>query len=192
MNSVSAKEALETLQDGNARFARSQASHPHQSHERRADLSTGQQPFALILGCADSRIPPEIIFDQGIGDLFVIRVAGNIIDDAILGSIEYAVEHLGMQLIVVLGHENCGAVSATVQGGEAHGHIPTLIEAIRPAVDEAQSQGGDVLENATRTNARRIAKQIESSAPILAAATQAGTLEVKAAYYHLTTGKVEF
>ena len=192
MNAVSAAEALQKLQDGNTRFVQSKVRHPHQSREHRIDLTAGQQPFAVILGCADSRIPPEIIFDQGIGDLFVIRVAGNILDDVVLGSIEYAVDHLGVQLIVVLGHENCGAVTATVQGGEAHGHIPALLEAIQPAVDEAQAQGGKILENAIRINASRMAEQIESSSPILAAAKQAGALEVKAMYYHLETGKVEF
>ena len=110
---VSGEEALQMLRAGNARFVAQARLHPHQTVARRMEVATGQQPFATIVGCADSRVPPEIIFDQGIGNLFVVRVAGTVLDDSALGSIEYAVEHLGAHLIVVLGHERCGAVGAT-------------------------------------------------------------------------------
>ncbi len=108
---------------GNNRYLEGNLEHPHQTLERRGDLASGQEPFACVLSCADSRVPPEIVFDQGLGDLFVLRVAGNIVNDMIMGSLEYAVEHLGASLIVVLGHKRCGAVSATVQGGTAPGKI---------------------------------------------------------------------
>ncbi len=118
-----ADAALARLMEGNRRYTRHKAKHPDESLSRRKDLEGTQHPFAVILGSADSRVPPELLFDQGLGDLFVIRVAGNIVDDAILGSIEYAVEHLGAKLILVLGHEKCGAVTAAIEGGAAAGHL---------------------------------------------------------------------
>src|SRR6476661_5513416 len=111
---LSADDALAKLMAGNQRYTRHKEQHPDESLARRKELIGGQHPFAIVLGCADSRVSPELLFDQGLGDLFVIRVAGNIADDAILGSIEYAIEHLGAKLILVLGHEKCGAVSAAV------------------------------------------------------------------------------
>jgi carbonic anhydrase len=144
----------------------------------------------VILGCADSRVPPELLFDQGLGDLFVIRDAGNLIDDAVLGSIEYAVEHLGVRLIMVLGHENCGAVSAAVAGGEAHGHIKTLVDAIRPAVEESANQPGDKVHNCVIASARRTAKLIRESEPTLKPLSAAGSLQVVAADYDIYSGKV--
>jgi carbonic anhydrase len=145
------------------KIRQNQEQHPDESMARRKELIAGQHPFAVILGCADSRVPPELLFDQGMGDLFVIRVAGNIVDDAILGSIEYAVEHLGTKLIVVLGHEKCGAVSAAVQGGDAPGHLKTLIDSIRPSVQETAGSPGDRIHNCVIVNARRVARQIRES-----------------------------
>lgn len=130
---------MQKLIDGNKRYVEGKFIHPNQSAERRMELSKDQNPFAVILSCSDSRVPPEIIFDQGIGDLFIIRVAGNIISNEVLGSIEYAVEHLDVGLVVVLGHERCGVVSAAVAGGEVHKHISSLVEAILPAVKTAES-----------------------------------------------------
>jgi carbonic anhydrase len=125
---LSSDSALQKLMTGNKRYYEGNLTHPNQTKVRILEVAKGQHPFAIILGCSDSRVPPEVIFDQGIGDLFIIRVAGNIIDNNALGSIEYAVEHLGVKLVVVLGHEKCGAVDATVKGGEAPGHIKYLIE----------------------------------------------------------------
>ncbi|HEY4484757.1 MAG TPA: carbonic anhydrase, partial [Nitrospiria bacterium] len=120
-------KALTMLMEGNARYVEGKMLHPNQAADRMGELAKGQHPFAVILGCADSRVPPEIVFDQGLGDLFVLRVAGNIADDAVIGSIEYAVEHLGTTLVFVLGHERCGAVSAAVEvvtkGAKVPGHI---------------------------------------------------------------------
>ncbi len=142
---VSKEKALELLIEGNQRFASGNPAYPNQGAERRLEGLNGQSPFAVIIGCADSRIPPEILMDQGIGDLFVIRVAGNIIDDAILGSVEYAVAHLGSPLVMVLGHNLCGAVQAAIDGGEAPGHIGALVEAIQPAVDAIKADEADLL-----------------------------------------------
>ena len=190
--SLTGSQALNKLVSGNKRYIDSTLSHPHQTPSRRNELAAGQHPFAIILGCADSRVAPEIIFDQGLGDLFVIRVAGNIVDDAILGSIEYAAEHLHTPLLVVLGHSNCGAVGATIAGGELEGHLPSLAEAIHPAVEQARGQEGDLLDNAVRANAKMVAEQVKASEPILAHLVKAGKLKVVAARYDLDSGKVDF
>lgn len=153
-------------------------------------VAIGQHPFAIVLGCADSRVPPEIIFDQGLGDLFVIRVAGNIVDDAILGSIEYAVEELGTPLVLVLGHEGCGAVAATIKHGEILGHISTLLNAIQPAVDTAKTESGDLLDNAVRANIKLVVDQLKSSLPV-ADFVKHDKLKVVGAQYNLKCGTVE-
>jgi len=155
------------------------------------NLATGQTPFAVVVGCSDSRVAPEIVFDEGLGDIFVIRTAGEVVDDAALGSIEYAVEHLGSPLIVVLGHERCGAVSAAVAGAQAPGHIATLLKAIEPAVEQTKGKPGDAVENAVRAQALDVAKQLREAEPILAERVRTGRLKIVAARYDLDTGKVE-
>src|SRR5947209_10905279 len=130
VSGTAADEALARLMAGNRRYVLHKEQHPDQSLTRRKELESGQHPFAVILGCADSRVSPEILFDQGLGDLFVIRVAGNVVDDTILASVEYAVEHLGTRLIMVLGHEKCGAVSAAIEGGKQPRHLDALVAAI--------------------------------------------------------------
>jgi carbonic anhydrase len=183
-------EALERLMEGNKRYAAGKPLHPHQDPDRRREVTQGQQPFAVILGCSDSRIPPEIIFDQGLGDIFVIRVAGNVVDDIALGSIEYAVDHLGTALVVVLGHGRCGAVTATVQGGEAHGHVASIAKAIAPAVERAKDRPGDLLDNAIKANTEIVRDRIKSS-PLLAQAVDKGNISVIGAYYDIHSGEVE-
>jgi carbonic anhydrase len=136
-------------------------------------------------------VPPEIIFDQGLGDLFVIRVAGNIVDDAILGSIEYAVEHLDVALVMVLGHERCGAVEAALQEGEIAGHIGALVKAIAPAVPPASDRSGDRLDRAVRANVVRVVAQLRASHPVLAERVSGGRLRVAGARYDLDSGTVE-
>ncbi len=165
--------------------------HPNQDKSRRDEVKTGQKPFAIIVGCSDSRIPPEILFDQGIGDLFVIRLAGNIVDDTALGSIEYAADHLGTRLVVVLGHAKCGAVTAAAGGGEAHGHIGSIVQLIIPAVERARDKSGDLVDNAIRENARLVAAAISSSKPILSKMVEEGKIAVVPAYYDIDTGVVE-
>lgn len=187
---MNANHALEKLMAGNQRYITNQLIHHHQSGRRMRAISNGQHPFAVILGCADSRVPPEIIFDHGLGDLFVIRVAGNILDDAILGSIEYAVEELGTCLVVVLGHQRCGAVAATIKHGEVSSHITTLLNAIQPAVDRVKHQPGDLLDNAVRANIKLVVEQLKSSMPV-ANFVQHDRLKVVGAQYNLGCGTVE-
>jgi carbonic anhydrase len=185
-----ADTVLAALQAGNQRHVNARYTHPHQTSARRLELARGQQPRAVILACADSRVPPEIVFDQGLGDLFVIRVAGNIAAAEEIASIEYAVEHLHTPLVVVLGHQSCGAVGAAIEGGEAPGHLPALIEAIHPAVEKARKLPGDLSDNAVRINVEMVVDQLRSSKPVLAEEVAAGKLRIVGAVYSLETGKV--
>jgi carbonic anhydrase len=187
---VSAESAQQKLIDGNKRYVDMKMSHPDQTAERRAVVAKGQHPFAAVLSCSDSRVPPEVIFDQGLGDLFIIRLAGNILDVAALGSLEYAVEHLGVKYIMVLGHERCGAVEATIKGGEAHGHIGSLVKAIQPAVNEAKNMPGDLLDNAVRANVTMVVQQLKSSEPIMKESVKKGALSIAGARYDLDDGEV--
>ncbi len=190
-----ADAAIEQLRQGNERFAGSQMKHPDQGPETRLRISKSQKPFAVVLSCSDSRLPPEVIFDQGLGDLFVVRVAGNIVEPAGLGSIEYAVGHLGTPLIVVLGHENCGAVSATMEAlqppfEEPHGAVVSLITAITPAVAVAETQPGDLLENSIRANVEQSRDQIKKSKE-LEQPLSTGALKIVTGYYALGDGVVK-
>lgn len=189
---VGADQALKMLEEGNARYTGGKTTHPHGDAASREAVAQAQHPFAIVLGCSDSRVPPEVLFDQGVGDLFVVRTAGNVVDDVVLGSIEYAAEHLGSALVVVLGHERCGAVKATAAGGEAPGHLPSLVKAIQPSVDKAKGMQGDLVENAVDLNVQAMAKEIETSQPILAKLVEEGKVKVIGGKYDLDTGKVEF
>lgn len=190
---VAPAEALARLKAGNQRFIAGKLQHPHQNPKRRTELTTGQRPFAIVLGCADSRTSPEVLFDQGLGDLFVIRVAGNILDDHALGSIEYAVDHLGAQLIVVLGHQRCGAVQAAKETldskAEAPAHINSIVAAIQPAVEA--TRGADV-ETTIKANTENVVQSLRSSEPVLKKEVEAGAITVLGAYYDLDTGAVAF
>lgn len=189
---LSPDQALIHLLRGNERFVAGRPDHPNQSARRRREVSdSGQQPFAIILSCADSRVPPEIIFDQGLGDLFVIRVAGNVLDDIILGTIEYAVEHMHVPMIMVLGHDKCGAVTAAVQGVEVRSHIQSLAEALRPAVESARPQKGDLISNAIDVNVQQAVMVLRASEPVLAQAQAAGHIQIVGARYNLDTGEVK-
>ncbi|MFB3763631.1 MAG: carbonic anhydrase [Methanotrichaceae archaeon] len=191
---ITGDQALQKLLDGNARFVSGNITHPDQSAERRAETVSAQHPFAVIVGCSDSRVSPEIIFDQGIGDLFVVRTAGEVMDGSSIGSIEYAVEHLNVPLVVVLGHDSCGAVKAAVDGGEAPGHIASLVEAIKPAVDEARSEtknNNEVLNISIDNNINNVVNDLSSSEPILSAYVKKGKLKIVGARYHLQSGKVD-
>ena len=192
-SSITPELALQKLMEGNLRYAEGNASHPHQSPERRAELISGQHPFAVILGCSDSRIPPELIFDQGLGDVFVIRTAGEVVDNASLASIEYAVDHLGVPLVMVLGHDSCGAVTAAVQGGEAEGHLGSLMDFIRPAVEQAREagEGSDLLNGSIDNNVFNIVEALKSSQPVLSEKVEAGELMILGARYRLDSGLVE-
>lgn len=185
-----ADSVLQELKAGNIHHANHRYTHPHETPSRQRELIAGQNPHAVILGCADSRVPPEIIFDQGLGDLFTVRVAGNVAGVNELASIEYAVEHLHTPLVVVMGHQKCGAVSAAVEGGEAVGHLPDLIKAIQPAVDKAKGMPGDVIENAVRNNVDIVVQLLRTSQPVLAPLVKQGKLRIVGAVYSLDTGKV--
>ncbi|HEY7305702.1 MAG TPA: carbonic anhydrase [Bryobacteraceae bacterium] len=176
--------------EGNARYAGNKEQHPDETLARRRELETAQHPLAVILSCSDSRVPPELIFDQGLGDLFVIRVAGNIVHDDELASIEYAVEHLHTKLIVVLGHEKCGAVTAAVQGAHDPGHLKAVTSAIQPAVEDTRNVSGDKVHNCILANARRVALQIRGSEPVLRELVEKRSVKVVAADYALDSGKV--
>lgn len=192
MKDSSGNRALERLVAGNRRYLTSKQKRPNQTSERRAELKDGQDPFAVILGCSDSRVSPEIIFDQGLGDLFIVRVAGNVVDDIVLGSIVYAVSHLKTPLVVVLGHSHCGAVSATLSThGPFAGRLGCVTEAIRPAVDRVRDQPGDLLNSAAKTHAKMIADRLRETGPLLSDAVGAGHLVIVAAYYDLNTGVVD-
>src|SRR5213594_2971885 len=190
---VAPAEAIAKLKEGNGRYASGKLQHPGQTTERRAELTKDQHPFAVIVSCSDSRVPPEIVFDQGLGDLFVVRVAGNVIDDHGLGSIEYAVDHLAVRLIVVLGHQRCEAVKAArdtiAAKTEAPGHIQSLVTAIRPAV-EATVHGD--LEATVKANVKDVGQALRLSTPVLKAKVDSGELRVVGAYYSLDTGAVSF
>jgi carbonic anhydrase len=179
------------LMSGNKRYAAGKPSHPHQDFQRRAELAKVQHPFAAVLSCADSRVPPEVVFDEGLGDLFTVRVAGNIVDDAVTGSLEYAVEHLGTPVVMVLGHERCGAVQAAIGGGEPKTHIEALTSAINPAVTEAKKQKGDLVSNSVRANVRLMVQQLRTSKPILAEAVAKGKVKIVGAVYDLDSGVVK-
>ena len=182
-------KAMAILLEGNARFVVHKETHPDASLERRHELVKGQHPYAIIVGCADSRVPPELLFDSGLGDLFVIRDAGNVVDSVILGTIEYAVEHLGVKLVVVLGHELCGAVTAAVNHTKA-AHLSSVLKAIQPAVVASRGQPGDAVHNCVLANARHVANKIRHSKPILSKANDHGDIKVIAAVYDIETGKV--
>ena len=212
-------EAISRLKAGNARYTSGKEQPPESSQERafeatnsyenagltflgmtadqaakrRAELTKSQHPFAIIVSCSDSRVPPEIVFDQGLGDSFVLRVAGNVIDDHSLGSIEYAVDHLAVRLIVVLGHQRCGAVKAAKETiaakGKAPAHIQSLVTAIKPAV-EATVHGD--LEATVEANVKNVALALRSSPPILKPKIDSGEVRVIGAYYNLDTGAVSF
>jgi carbonic anhydrase len=183
------------LIDGNARFVAGRLEHPNLSAERRSETRQGQKPFAIILGCSDSRVPADLVFDTGLGDLFVVRVAGNVTDDVVIGSIEYAVEHLGSRLILVLGHEKCGAVAAAMAAAETDehlpGHIDSLVEAIDPALREMPASTRDRLDDAVRANVRYVTDQLRHAHPILSHAVKSGELQIVGAYYDLESGRVE-
>ena len=188
----SADAVIAELKAGNAHFLAKKFVHPHQTSARQKELASGQHPHCAILTCADSRVPPEILFDQGLGDMFDVRVAGNIAGDAETASLEYAAEHLHVPLVVVMGHTHCGAVSAAVEGGELPGKLPSLVAALRPAVDQAAHEPGDRVENAVRDNVIHVVNQLRAARPVLSDLTAAGKLRIVGAVYALDTGKVEW
>jgi carbonic anhydrase len=193
-NILSPDAALDRLMKGNSRYIEGISKRHDFKHEREA-LSSGQNPFAAVLSCADSRIAPEYCFDTARGDLFVCRVAGNFASDEMVASLEYAVQILNTPLIVVLGHDSCGAVDATIKsvkgGTTLPGHLPSLVAAIKPAVDAVQGQSGDMLANAIRRNVTLNVEKLTSATPILKSFADDKKIRVVGAVYELKTGRVE-
>jgi carbonic anhydrase len=193
-NVLSPDAALDRLMHGNARYVGGVSRRHDFKHEREA-LSAGQNPFAAVLGCADSRIAPEFCFDTARGDLFVCRVAGNFASDEIIASLEYAVSVLHAPLIMVLGHDACGAIDATIKSVKDDttlpGHLPSLVHALTPAVQAAQKQSGDLLANAIRDNVTMNVHRLRTSTPILKSFGDDGKLRVVGGIYRLNTGRVE-
>jgi carbonic anhydrase len=194
---VNGKDALELLLEGNRRYLAGECGSSENHEKRRAETECSQQPFAIILGCSDSRVPPEIIFDCGIGDLFVIRVAGEVVGDQVLGSIEYAASHLGTPLLLVLGHTDCSAVTAAIAGGGEEGHIGSILCELCEAVEISEDSCSEDSSNdqrvlaAVRENALIIALRLRKSEPILKSLVEGGSLLVSAAIYDISSGTVE-
>ena len=193
-NDIAPGEALQRLIKGNARYVEG-VSRRHDFKSEREALADGQNPYAAILSCADSRIAPEYAFDSGRGDLFICRVAGNFANDDTIASLEYAVAVLKTPLLLVLGHESCGAVDATIKSLKDNttlpGHLPSLVSALAPAVKASQGQPGDLLNNATRRNVADNVAKLKSAAPILGAAVEQGKIKIVGGIYRLADGKVE-
>ena len=180
---------IKRLIEGNKRFQNNKQQMVDYSKEVRKAAAKGQDPFAIILGCSDSRVAPEIIFDQGIGDLFVVRVAGNVVTPSGLESIWFAVEQLHSNVIVVLGHESCGAVNAVVKGGAKK--IPVIAKAIEPAVEKARKEPGNVLENAIDANVQLMVEQLKKE-PFIAEKIKKDQVAVVGGVYHFKSGEVVF
>jgi carbonic anhydrase len=183
---------LEKLLNGNQRFASFHPVHPDETASRLKEISTAQHPFAAIVCCSDSRVPPELLFDQGLGDVFVIRTAGNVISGVELGSIEYAVEHLGVKLVMVLGHEKCGAVKAFVDGGEAPGHIKDIVDSIKEEEEIKAIAKNDKnrLDDCVKANVRHGVHQLETQSEIIKEKEHKHELQIVGARYDLDEGKV--
>jgi carbonic anhydrase len=188
-SSLTPDAALQKLVEGNQRFVQHQPQYPDQSAARLQEVAQAQHPFATILSCADSRVPAELLFDQGIGDLFDVRIAGNIATPEAIGSIEYAVALLGTPLLMVLGHERCGAVTAAVKNEPLPGEIGTFVKAILPALKRVKDQSGDAVDNAVVANVRYQIEQLQRS-PLLAERLQSGELKIVGGRYDLDTGTV--
>ncbi|MBD2726171.1 carbonic anhydrase [Nostoc sp. FACHB-892] len=189
-NPVSANEAIKRLLDGNQRFINQKRKYPDQSLERLRLVAKAQYPFAAILGCADSRVPAEIVFDQGLGDLFVVRVAGNVVSDTVIGSLEYSTTVLGSQLIVILGHKRCGAVAEAIKNEPLPGRIGLIIEGIKPSVERVKLRTGDIMQDAVIANIQYQTEKLQEKSTILANLLREGKLKIVSACYDIDTGKI--
>jgi carbonic anhydrase len=185
-------DALERLVEGNRRYSEGRFRHPHLSKARRKEIVGGQTPFAAVLGCADSRVPPELIFDQGVGDLFVVRVAGNVVDDIVTASLEYAAQHLGVRLVLVLGHTSCGAITAALRGEAEAGHLASISAALAPAIAEVSPDSADPVAATAVAHARQTAKRLSGCRPVLSRLSETGSVRIVPACYDLATGAVDF
>jgi carbonic anhydrase len=192
MRQDAVSEALADLKVGNLRFCADRAEGPRRDAERRRAVAAKQSPKAAVLTCSDSRVVPELLFDQGLGDLFVVRTAGHVLDRGAVGSLEYALEHLQIPLVLILAHSRCGAVAAAVAGRPGPGSVDWVVNAIRPAVWATASAPGDAVENAAREHARRTSSDMVRMSALLHEAVERRRLSIVSAYYELVSGSVEF
>lgn len=184
------ENVLDRLKEGNSRFAEDKLDGRLQDSKRRDELTSGQQPFAIVLSCADSRVVPELAFDTGMGELFVVRVAGNVANNSSIASMEYAVAHCGSQVIVVMGHQSCGAVTAAMSGGDNGHNLNHLLSHITPAL--AASNGSTDVTEVVKINAKMTADELLTRSSIIRDAVNAGKVKIVPAYYNLDSGKVDF
>jgi carbonic anhydrase len=184
---------LDDLLEGNARFAAMHPSHPHESKKRMLEIAAAQHPFAVVVCCSDSRVPPEIIFDQGLGDLFVVRTAGNLMGSLEIGSIEYAVEHLGVKQVVIMGHRECGAIKAFTSGAEAPGSIHAIVDSIKAEQEIRQlpADDKDLFNDCIRANILHGVHQLKNQSNLLEEKCRKGELQLIGACYDLQKGLVE-
>jgi carbonic anhydrase len=187
---MSAGDSLKLLLEGNQRFVDGKLEHPNQTLARRIEVAKGQHPFAALLACSDSRTAPEIIFDRGLGDIFVVRVAGNVADQVVIESLDYSVKHLGVRLVMILGHNRCGAVIAAVAGHEEEGDVGPMLTELRPAVAASKGMSGDPVANAVRENVKLVMEKIATSEE-LSAMVESGELKIIGGIYDLDTGKIQ-
>ncbi len=187
---MNANQIIEKLKNGNANFVADKLEGKLQDKIRREELTSGQKPHTILLSCADSRVVPELAFDAGLGELFVVRVAGNVANTSSLASIEYAVAHLGTKLIVVLGHQSCGAVTAAAEGGDNGYNLNHLLAHIEPAI--SASEKGTAINDIVKTNAKLNAKELINRSSIIKNAVENNGLKIVSAYYNLNSGKVDF
>jgi carbonic anhydrase len=185
--------ALQSLLEGNTRFVEGRPQHPNQDVDRRAELKSGQDPFAVVFGCSDSRVAAEIIFDRGLGDLFMVRTAGHVVDSAVLGSVEFAVDALGVPLVVILGHDNCGAVTAAAHAVESgqmpSGYVRDIVERIAPAVMATRATGGTI-DDMVAENVRQATGLLLERSPILTRTVESGRCRIVGVVYDLADGRV--
>lgn len=185
-------EALNRLKEGNKRFTESNFFMTHKVEEKRLELTKGQNPFAVIISCSDSRVPSEIVFDAGLGDLFVIRNAGNIISSSVIGSVEYALSELGVKLVLILGHDDCGAINKTVNNETNSFFLREIIEKILPAVEEAKKQEGDLHYNAAVNNIKNQVNILKNAGKIISSLVEKGEVLVTGGCYCINCGKIDF
>lgn len=187
---IAAGEALRMILEGNQRFVAGKLEHPNQTTARRTEIAKGQHPFASVLTCSDSRTAPEILLDRGLGDIFVVRVAGNVADQVVIESLDYSATHLGVRLVMILGHRRCGAVIAAVEGHEAEGDVGPMLSELRPAVEASKNMPGDPVENAVRANVELVVANLVNSKE-LGPMVKSGELKIVGGIYDLDTGKIE-
>ena len=190
---LSAQEAWSKLIQGNERFVRLKETHPDDTKQRRKEMMKGQHPFVVILSCSDSRVPPELIFDQGLGDIFEIRNAGNVLDEHVIGSIEYAVMHCGVKLIVIMGHQDCGAIAATLSGKSETKYIKSLEDSIQPAIEDCKKHGHEInSDNVVKAHVIQDIEELMTQDTDLVKYMKENNVQIVPAYYHIDSGKVDF